>query len=149
MDVNLISIEWQPRSTPLQPTAVAATGASAVRLGRRLLLLEDEALAGLQGVAAEDSLLIMGNGENLPWTKEAVYLGRDNLAPSILLPTVYEPTIPAALLERALMQRFKDQVPFAVLLDPGRIISFGGALQIKRTILQKWLGAYSQNFEQI
>lgn len=144
MSRDLLSIEWKLRAEPLMPHSVAARDAAALRLAKRLLALEDEKLARFDGISAENFLLISGKSEDLPWVEGASYLGRDSLAPALLLSTVYEPSIPSALLERALVQQFKEQAPFAVLFNPNEIISISRALPVSRKILQNWLDQNSQ-----
>ncbi|HEX5719145.1 MAG TPA: hypothetical protein VF179_23485, partial [Thermoanaerobaculia bacterium] len=78
-------------------------------------------LARLTGVAGQDLIVLLGDSAFLPWVEGAAYLGRDARAPSLLLPTNREPTVPLPLLERALVLRAghsKAEPPLAVLLDP-------------------------------
>lgn len=132
MKDELVPIAWRPRAVPLEPVGMAARGEAARALARRLLARSDEELARLTGVAGQDLVLVLGNPGNaadtalLPWVDGAVYLGRDPRAPSLLLPTNREPTVPLPLVERALVARagrFKAEPPLAVLLDPPLLAS--------------------------
>ena len=121
MNDELVPIAWRPRSAPLEPVGMAARGEAARALARRLLARSDEDLARLTGVAGQDLILVLGDSALLPWVEGAAYLGRDARAPSLLLPTNREPTVPLSLLERALVARalrVKAEPPLAVLLDP-------------------------------
>src|SRR5262245_25556690 len=98
-------IAWTPRKFPLPPAAVAARGDASIRLARRLLQLDDEALKQLEGVAGERLLVVQGNPDVLPWVDGVQYLGVDPAAPAVLLPTNYQPALPQELLARALRTR--------------------------------------------
>lgn len=130
-----VPIAWRPRAVPLEPVGMAARGEAARALARRLLARSDEELARLTGVAGQDLVVILGNAGHagypldtalLPWVDGAIYLGRDARAPSLLLPTNREPTVPLPLVERALVARAglsKAEPPLAVLLDPPLLAS--------------------------
>jgi hypothetical protein len=134
------SIGWRNRSAPLSPTAVAATGVAAVSLARRLLSSDDEALIELRGVAGERILLLTGNADQLPWVDGAVYLGRDPMAPSLLLPTHSEPDVAPALFERAVHAAFPNlSAPLAVLPAESLVISVCEARPVQRARLNAWL----------
>ncbi len=142
MKDELVPIAWRPRSAPLEPVGMAARGEAARALARRLLARSDEDLARLTGVAGQDLILLLGNagdGALLPWVDGAIYLGRDPRAPSLLLPTNREPTVPLPLLERALVLRAghsKVEPPLAVLLDPPFLASVLEARPLIRRRLQ-------------
>jgi hypothetical protein len=121
---------------------VAATGEVARALARKLLAREDGALARLRGVAGPELLVLLGEAEALPWVDGVVYLGRDEQAPSLLLPSNRAPAVPPALLERALLARAgAGDAPLAVLLDPPRLVPTGSARTVARERLSGWLDA--------
>lgn len=140
-----VRVLWRPRARPLSPVAVAARGRAARLLGERLLDRGDEALARLEGVAGEDLLVVLGPSAELPWTDGAVYLGRDPEAPSLLLPTTREPSVPLPLLERALAARAARvpgvAPPLAVFPDPPLLASVLQARPLTQVMLVIWLGA--------
>jgi hypothetical protein len=140
LETPKIKVEWRPRDTPLTPIAVAARGDAARALARRALERTDEALAELSGVASQDALILIGKQDLLPWVDGVVYLGRDEAAPSLLLPTTSQPGITVQLFEGALMIRFKNQSPLAVLLDPPTLIPVSAARPVSRESLVGWLG---------
>ena len=139
MNDELVPIAWRPRSAPLEPVGMAARGEAARALARRLLARSDEDLARLTGVAGQDLILLLGDSALLPWVEGAAYLGRDARAPSLLLPTNREPTVPLPLVERALVIRaghLKAEPPLAVLLDPPLLASVLEARPLVRRRLQ-------------
>ena len=139
MNEEEISVVWRPRRTPLDPIAVAARGSAARALAQRLLARDDEALARLNGAASRDLLVILGDSADLPWVDGAVYLGKDAAAPSLLLPTTREPSVPLPLVERAFARVAGAPPPFVVLLEPPRVASLEAARPILRGTLEGWL----------
>lgn len=142
MDEERIPVSWRSRSAPLEPVGMAARGATARALARRLLARDDDALARLSGVAGPELLVVLGVAADLPWVDGAVYLGRDADAPALLLPTTREPSMPPVLAERALVARaqvLNATPPLAVLLDPPLLASVQAARPILRATLQSWL----------
>ena len=125
----------------LSARAVLATGAAAKALGRRLSELDDDALGTLQAVAGEQLLVILGDSSSLPWIDGVTYLGRDEVAPELLMPTALEPTVPAAVLEAAIRKQVSRPAPIAVLPSPARLIPCGAARAIDRERLRSWLEA--------
>jgi hypothetical protein len=140
-EVSHIQTGWRARAVALAPIAVAARGEVAIALAQRLLALDDESLARLKGVAGQGLLMALGNEELLTWVDGVVYLGRDDAAPSLLLPTTLEPDVPVTLFERALLKRLNDAAPLAVLPDPPLIASVSPARPISREALTVWLKA--------
>ncbi|HSK79259.1 MAG TPA: hypothetical protein VLQ45_22595 [Thermoanaerobaculia bacterium] len=140
-----IPVVWRPRTRPLLPVGAAARGRAARLLAERLLARSDEELARLEGVAGEDLLVVLGPPAELPWADGAVYLGRDPEAPSLLLPTTREPSVPLPLLEQALIARALRvpgvAPPLAVFPDPPLLASTQKARPITRVMLMIWLGA--------
>ena len=135
-----LSIHWRPRAEPLSPGAVVALGDAADALARRLLTREDAEIARLQGVTADGMIAVIGATEDLPWVDGALYLGHDAAAPVLLLPTTLEPDLPADLLQHALAHRFPAAAsPLALLPSDRLVIPLGGAGQISRRMLRRWL----------
>lgn len=90
-------------------------------------------------MGAPGLLVILGEEKRLPWVDGVVYLGHDPQSPSLLLPTNLEPSVPAALLQRALEVVHKQRGPAALLLDPPAIVPLSAARTIARASLIKWL----------
>ena len=125
---------------PLEPVAVAATGAAARSLARRLLAREHTALAHLQGVCGDGVLVLLGEAQHLPWSDGAVYLGRDPEAPLLLLPTVLVPDVPLSWLERKLCAEFPEvEPPLALLPAVGLVLSVRAARRVEAAALRAWL----------
>lgn len=139
--MNAGNVTWSDREPPLAPCAVAAQGDVARHLARRLLELEPAALGRLSGVAGKTTLVLLGDEAHLPWVDGVLYLGRDPLAPALLLPTRIEPVVPGAnLLERAVRRHFaKLSPPLAILPDTLTVIPCDRALQLSRSRIEKWL----------
>lgn len=139
-ETSQIQIKWRARATALAPVAVAARDDVAIALARRLLTMDDESLAKLRGVAGQKLLIVLGSEELLVWVDGVFYLGRDEEAPSILLPTTLEPDIPVALFERALLKHLSQAAPIAVLPASLPIVtSVSPARPISRETLTDWL----------
>ncbi|HZB43920.1 MAG TPA: hypothetical protein VE360_01680 [Pyrinomonadaceae bacterium] len=139
-DNRLIEVEWRPRREPLAPIGAAARGAAAARLAHRLLETDDDSLAELRGVCGRGVLVILGAAERLPWVEGITYLGRDEQAPALLMPTALEPSAPTPLLARAFAARFPSLLPCAVLTGPAALVPVAEARAVAREALLKWLG---------
>jgi hypothetical protein len=137
-------ISWGPRRAPLLPVAVAARGEAALRLARRLLLLDDESLARLSGVAGHDVIVVQGEAEDLPWVEGVGYLGVESEAPFLLLPTNYEASWPAPLLARAFAARVGESETIAVLPQPGLLVPMKSARPVSRGTLTHWIESFGE-----
>ncbi|MBS1795962.1 MAG: hypothetical protein JSS81_19065 [Acidobacteria bacterium] len=126
-------IEWENRFDALAPVAVVAFDAAAERLRARLLDFDDEKLSRLQGVRGDRLIFVAGAPAELPWADGVVYLGRDPLAPSVFLPTNRRPSMPLDLFEKALLARFAEHRPFAVVEK--RIVPVGAMRPVSRRVL--------------
>lgn len=143
-----LEITWRPRPAPLSPAGVAGFGPAAVRLADRLLREEDASLlAQLRGVADREVIVLLGLEEHLPWVDGVVYLGRDAEAPSLLVPATLAPSVPIALLERAVLRRVpRGAVPVALLPSAGapvrcaRVVPVSGARPVSRRRVESWRG---------
>ncbi|HZS05963.1 MAG TPA: hypothetical protein VFD58_14085 [Blastocatellia bacterium] len=136
-----VQVRWQSRREPLRPLGLAAHGNVARQLAQRLMKLSDETLVQLRGVAAPGLLVIIGEEKALPWVDGVIYLGRDERAPSLLLPTTLEPVIPLPLVERALLGQSNERPPLAVLPDELLIVPVGSARAVARETLISWVEA--------
>ena len=134
-----IRINWTAREAALAPLAVAAQAEVSLLLAKRLLAFDDESLMKLKGVAGEQLLIIFGDEGSLPWVDGVTYLGRDESAPSLLLPTTHQPDVPVALFERALLKRWQGAAPLAVLLSPPVVAPVSASRAIARAPLTAWL----------
>jgi hypothetical protein len=141
-DPDALAVAWRPRTVPLAPLGLIAAGASSRALVERLLRKDDDALGRLRGVAGSDIVAVVGPEAELPWADGVVYLGRDDGAPALLLPTHLEPLVALPLLEAALLRRIANPAPpLAVLPAPPTIVPTGGARPIERALLRAWLEA--------
>ncbi|RKH50620.1 hypothetical protein D7X96_25025 [Corallococcus interemptor] len=133
-----LPVRWRPRALPLEPVAVAGVGPVALALGQRASRAGDAVLASWTGVAGPDVLVLLGASDSLPWVDGAVYLGRDPLAPALLLPCALEPDVAPSLLERALLAG-RGHAPLAVLPGTGVLVSVAAAQPVARASLMAWL----------
>ncbi|ATB51060.1 hypothetical protein [Corallococcus macrosporus] len=137
-----VPVRWRSRAEPLEPLAVAGEGAVAVALARRILAEDDARLAHWEGVAGPGLLVLLGASASLPWVDGAVYLGRDDAAPSLLVPCALAPDVAAPLLERALLaQAHGGGTLLAVLPASLSMVSVAAARSVSRVTLQAWLDA--------
>ncbi len=125
------------------PCAAWAEGEVCGRLARRLLA-DDGTLDKVQGLVAPDLLVVLGEAADLPWVDGVAYLGRDDAAPSLLLPTHLAPTVPATLLESALGEKLGDHgASVAVLVTPSlasaRFAVLSAGRPFDRNRLADWL----------
>jgi hypothetical protein len=138
--VQPLPIRWIARSVPLSPSAVVAVGATARALGQRLLAMDDEHRARLTGSSADDLLVVCGKASDLPWADGVVYLGIDDDAPNVLLPTTRRPDVPLDLFARAITARCESEPsPIAVLETPACLIPLGAQRHIDAGVLREWL----------
>lgn len=126
---------------PLAPVGLLAFRTAALELARKLLAMDDLSLTQWSAVSTPDTLVLLGEGQTLPWVDGVRYLGRDPLAPHLLLPTNREPDVPVDLFERALIQRSPVPPPFAVVPELSKVISLFSAKGLSRHVLASWLRA--------
>lgn len=130
-----MKVAWVPREPPL-----SACGLVVVASGiARLLRLEDEALGRLQGVVGAGKIVILGDGEALPWVDGATWLGVDPEARALRLPTTLRPDVPVAWLERRVLALAAGSGggPFVVLPETQEIIPLGSALPLDRAMIEQ------------
>ena len=138
-------IRWQTREPPLQACAVVARGEIARQLAHRVLEASDEQLARWRGVANDELLILLGERDELPWADGAMYLGRDEHAPSLLLPTTRTVQVPVALFERALLIQMAEHAPPFAVFAEAQVISLAGARPISREVLSRWLDTFRKS----
>jgi hypothetical protein len=124
---------------PLAPAGLVAFRTAALELARKLLAMDDLSLEQWTAVSTSDVLVLLGEGQTLPWVDGVRYLGRDPLAPHLLVPTNRTPGVPVDILERALIQRSPMLSPFAVIPELGKVISLSSAKELSRQVLASWL----------
>jgi hypothetical protein len=130
---------FAPRAKPLAPRAVVGLNRVARALASRLLSTSLEQVTLLAG----DGLLIaLASPDALPWVDGALYLGSDDRAPMLLMPTTQEPSVHPQLLEQALRRLpGLERGPVALLPQQNRIVSLWGAAIPARARLTAWLEA--------
>lgn len=129
----MITWGWTHRSEPLEARAVLARGEGARRLVRRVLERERWALCVQVG---PDLALVLG--EDLPWVDGATWLGSPGDVPGVLLPTTLRPSLPEALVGRALRLEHPSG---QLLLLPEELLVLGPQLPADAQRLRAWLEA--------
>lgn len=115
----MISVNARPRERALTPCAALAWADAVPALLTRLAELDPARLARLRAVHGTRFLLVLGEGDDLPWVDGLTFLGKDEGAPRLLLPTTHAPTVPSALFERAVARHCSElSPPWAVTLEP-------------------------------
>ncbi|HEU4407215.1 MAG TPA: hypothetical protein VFS43_18240 [Polyangiaceae bacterium] len=130
------AVDFRPRARPLEPSAVFAEGEAAEALARACLGRPPS--TSLRGVWAPRLLALVGPAGELPWAEGVAYFGTDPAAPALLLPTHSEPSVPAALLERAVL-RVVSAPPVLVVPWPPRLVSAARARPFGHARLRAWL----------
>ena len=139
MKSNSFKINWHFREDPRLPAAVVASGDTAKELARKLLASDDTKWASWKGVATSDAIVLLGEAESLPWVDGVAYLGSDERAPHLLLPTNREPNVPLDLLQQALIEQSPFPPPLAFIETANMVVSLSQARELSRDVLKSWL----------
>jgi hypothetical protein len=123
------------------PAAVVGFGDVAKGLARKLLTSDDAKWPSLKGVATSHGIVLVGEAESLPWVDGVSYLGSDERAPHLLLPTNREPNVPLDLLQQALVERSPFPPPLALIETPNIVVSLAQARELSRDLLRSWLSS--------
>lgn len=116
-----LEFTWQPRVTPLIASAVFIPTDKIQTALQRLMQLDAEHLATLEGVICELGMVILGEQNALPWVDGCVYLAMDKQAPHLYISTLFEPSLPLALLDKAVYKKWGQVV--ALLPEMTTLIS--------------------------
>lgn len=138
---NSFKIKWHFREEPRMPAAVVGFGDVAKALARKLLTSDDATWANLKGVATSDGIILLGEAESLPWVDGVSYLGSDERAPHLLLPTNREPNVPLDLLQQALIERSSFPPPLALIETRNTVVSLALARELSRDVLTSRLSS--------
>ena len=141
MKSNSFKIKWHFREEPRVPAAVVAFGDVAKDLARKLLASDDAKWPSLKGVATSDGIVLLGEAVSLPWVDGVSYLGSDERAPHLLLPTNREPNLPLDLLQQALIERSPFPPPLALIETKNTVVSLAQARGLSRDLLRSWLSS--------
>jgi len=144
----MISISSRVREPALVPCAALALNDAVPPLLARLLELDEARLSRLRAVHGNGFLLVQGTSSDLPWSDGLLYLGKDEAAPRLLLPTALAPNVPSPLFERALARHCQKgphplPAPWAVSFEPPRLISVAEARPVSLDRARAWLAVPS------
>jgi hypothetical protein len=118
---------------------VVAVGKVAREFAKRILASDDLSMALLKGIVTSDTIVLLGEPESLPWVDGVSYLGSDERAPHLLLPTNRDPNVPLDLLQQALIERCPFPPPLAMIESRNTVVSLSEARQLSREVLTSWL----------
>lgn len=97
--MNLI---WQPRNQPLEAGALWITHDKQSNLTECLSRFDSARLSCLSYMSTEEGFFLTSTSPTLlPWIDQALWLGKETLAPDLWLPTLWQTNIPTPLLMRA------------------------------------------------
>lgn len=105
-----LGFTWQPRAVPLVARAVFIPADKIQPALQRLLQLDAEHLAMLEGVICEVGMVIFGKQNKLPWVDGCVYLAIDKQAPHLYISTLFQPSLPLTLLDKAVYKKWQQVV---------------------------------------
>ena len=141
MNSNFFKIKWHFREQPRIPAAVVGFGDVAKDLARKLLASDQAKWPSLKGVAAADGIILLGEAASLPWVDGVSYLGSDERAPHLLLPTNREPNVPLDLLQQALIERSSFPPTLALIETRNTVVSLALARELSRDVLRSRLSS--------
>jgi MoxR-vWA-beta-propeller ternary system domain bpX5 len=116
-----------------------ASGEIAKELAKKLLASDHTKWTSWKGVATSDTIVLLGEVESLPWVDGVSYLGSDEHAPHLLLPTNREPSVPSDLLQQALIEQSPFPPPLAFIETRNTVVSLSQARELSRDALSSWL----------
>jgi hypothetical protein len=116
-----------------------ASGETAKELAKKLLASDYTRWASWRAVATPNTIVLLGEGESLPWVDGVSYLGSDDRAPHLLLPTNREPSVPSDLLQQALIEQSPFPPPLAFIETRNIVVSLSQARELSRDMLKSWL----------
>jgi hypothetical protein len=133
-------LTWKSRREHLPAIAVAGRGVSRCIIMERLRRRAPADLAALRIIVEDDYFVVLGDCVALPWVSGSFYLGCDPDAPSLLLPTALEPTLPANLFEEVVRARFPMHTEqTAVFPRPLHLMSMTDARPLTDDAVFAWL----------
>lgn len=136
-----MNLSWQPRDEAPAPRAAVGIGQAARRLCLRLQELPDEELPTHAATANRNVLIVIASADRLPWVPDVAYAAPAPEAPSLWLPTTYQPEAPLDLLARAVLKRSKGRSPVLLWPDPAWLIPLDRQLPVTRSLLKRFYEA--------
>ena len=88
-----------------------------------------------------DGIILLGEAASLPWVDGVSYLGSDERAPHLLLPTNREPNVPLDLLQQALIERSSFPPTLALIETRNTVVSLALARELSRDVLRSRLSS--------
>jgi hypothetical protein len=97
---------WHSRKAPLEPSGMLITSDIRVSAVKILLALGTERLSLLRGSFDEHVIVLLGEKVQLPWIPGCVYVGKEDCAPNLYIPTSLKPNLPLDWLEHAIHRKY-------------------------------------------
>jgi len=138
----LLSWNWRERSDALVPQAAIAWGDAANALHERLAGMSSEQLANISLTANLDVMLAIGAADNLPWVPGVAYAAPCPDAPTLWLPTCWQPDVPCDLLAQALTRQCRRH-PLLLWHAPSALFPLDRVLPASPALLAS-IKTYSQ-----
>lgn len=131
------SLKWLPAYSPLTPVGMII--GNNIASIQRLLELDNVRMSQLRGSYSKSRIVLLGDEQALPWVPNAMYLGQDESAPQLLIPTHLSPNLPIDWVYRAILHKFGSG---QYAIDPAHhnVYNIAGALQVSTTKLNALLG---------
>ena len=133
---SLLDWHWQQSMSEVEPQAAVGFGIIAPQLLACLRQMPSEHQARLHVTANRDVLIVTGKTALLPWIDGIEYAAPDACAPSLWLPTRWQPSLPTELIAQALKQRYL-RVPYLLWHQPKVIIPLDKQLPVSPALLDR------------
>lgn len=107
--MSYCDITWHQRPVPLVSGGMLIPAKFKSQLYQYLEQITAKQRNNLRASCDSNVILLLGEQHNLPWLPESLYLGKDERAPHLWLPTHVEPSVPIDLLDKAIAAQFGEK----------------------------------------
>lgn len=134
---------WRAEPEPPPPQGAVGIGRAAHALLDAIERVDESLRAGLMLSASDDTVVVTGAAQALPWSEGVIYLAPRADAPALWLPTLERPDLPLDLLRSALARRH-PQAPLLLLREPARVVPLHRAVPASAALIAqiraRWRG---------
>jgi hypothetical protein len=127
---------WHERRDAPPPQAAIAWGETIDAMHERLARVPTEKLSKVLLTFNLDVLIAIGATDDLPWVAGVAYAAPSPEAPSLWLPTCWQPDVPCDLLARALTRQYQRQ-PLLLWRKPFTVLPLDRALPASPALLTR------------
>lgn len=99
--MKLSDVRWTPAVKPLSANGLLIRAAAYPSFKTKLAGFSKEQKSRLKLAHHNDTCILLGKNDDLPWIPGAVYLGKEMGVPSLYLPTTLTPSFPPSLIANA------------------------------------------------